>query len=170
MFHRLQRALVAHTPSLLRLPLRLVPFTLQQRVMGLALARVFKEALQDGDFAFLDGKWLEIRIEDLEASWFISYQTDRLVLAEHAPQVDVIFAAALNDLVLIAGRKADPDSLFFQRRLRIEGDTELGLEVKNLIDSIDMTQLPELMQRAIRDLAGFVDQGLQPDVAVAKPA
>jgi predicted lipid carrier protein YhbT len=33
---------------------------------------------------------------------------------------------------MIAARKQDPDTLFFQRRLVIEGDTELGLYVKNL--------------------------------------
>ena len=72
------------------------------------------------------------------------------------------FAASLNDLILIAGRKEDPDSLFFQRRLRIEGDTELGLELKNLLDSIDLDLLPGLLKRALCDLATFVQGGLQP--------
>ena len=45
-------------------------------------------------------------------------------------QEDVSFSGNANDLVLIAARKEDPDTLFFQRRLRIEGDTELGLYVK----------------------------------------
>ena len=48
----------------------------------------------------------------------------------------------MNDLILVAGRKEDPDTLFFQRRLSIEGDTELGLEVKNLMDNIEFEQLP----------------------------
>jgi len=34
-------------------------------------------------------------------------------------------------------REEDPDTLFFNRKLVIEGDTELGLIVKNLLDSID---------------------------------
>ena len=71
-------------------------------------------------------------------------------------------AAALNDLVLIAGRKEDPDSLFFQRRLRIEGDTELGLELKNLLDGLDLDSLPGLVKLALADLATFVQDGLQP--------
>ncbi|CCG96496.1 conserved hypothetical protein, putative sterol carrier domain, SCP (fragment) [Marinobacter nauticus ATCC 49840] len=37
----------------------------------------------------------------------------------------------------LAERKQDPDQLFFQRRLVIEGDTELGLALKNLLDSLD---------------------------------
>ncbi|HBI80195.1 MAG TPA: sterol-binding protein, partial [Marinobacter adhaerens] len=37
----------------------------------------------------------------------------------------------------LAERRQDPDQLFFQRRLVIEGDTELGLSLKNLLDSIE---------------------------------
>ena len=39
-------------------------------------------------------------------------------------------------------REEDPDTLFFSRRLRIEGDTELGLIVKNLLDSVDWDSTP----------------------------
>ncbi|EXJ09542.1 ubiquinone anaerobic biosynthesis accessory factor UbiT [Nitrincola nitratireducens] len=37
----------------------------------------------------------------------------------------------------MAKRTEDPDSLFFQRQLSIEGDTELGLGIKNLLDSLE---------------------------------
>ena len=39
------------------------------------------------------------------------------------------------EFLCLATRREDPDALFFQRRLVIEGDTELGLTVKNLLDS-----------------------------------
>jgi len=152
--------LVSRAPGMLRIPARLVPFPLQQALMGRGLRLVFKEALADGDFEFLQDKWLKIAIEDLGLAWFISYQSEQLLIAETAPRVDVSFAAQLNDLILIAGRKEDPDSLFFQRRLRIEGDTELGLEVKNLMDSIDLDVLPSLLKHGLTDLASFVQRGL----------
>ena len=157
---RLHHALVSRAPDVLRIPARLVPFVLQQSLMGHSLRLVFKEALADGDFEFLQDKWLKIAIDDLGLAWFISYQNEQLVIAETAPQVDVSFEAQLNDLILIAGRKEDPDSLFFQRRLRIEGDTELGLEVKNLMDSIDLDVLPSLLKHGLTDLASFVQRGL----------
>ena len=160
MFNRLRHTLVARAPDLFRIPARLMPFALQQRLMERLLQRVFKEALADGDFEFLQDKWLKIAIEDLGLAWFISYQSEQLLIAEAAPRVDVSFAAQLNDLILIAGRKEDPDSLFFQRRLRIEGDTELGLEVKNLMDGIDLDVLPSLLKHGLTDLAGFVQRGL----------
>lgn len=160
MFSRLHHMLVSRAPDMLRIPARLVPFPLQQALMSHGLRLVFKEALADGDFEFLQDKWLKIAIEDLGLAWFISYQSEQLLIAEAAPRVDVSFAAQLNDLILIAGRKEDPDSLFFQRRLRIEGDTELGLEVKNLMDSIDLDVLPSLLKHGLTDLASFVQSGL----------
>ena len=53
----------------------------------------------------------------------------------HAP--DVTIAATLADFVALALREEDPDTLFFARRLTIEGDTDLGLTLKNLLDGID---------------------------------
>ena len=78
-------------------------------------------------------------------------------------QEDVSFSGNANDLVLIAARKEDPDTLFFQRRLRIEGDTELGLYVKNLMDSIDLDGMPPLLRSALMQLAEFIQAGLAED-------
>lgn len=49
---------------------------------------------------------------------------------------DVTVRAALRDYLALALRREDPDSLFFARRLVIEGDTALGLTVKNALDSL----------------------------------
>lgn len=40
----------------------------------------------------------------------------------------------LYDFLVLIDRQEDPDTLVFQRRLAIEGDTELGLRVKNFLD------------------------------------
>ena len=64
-------------------------------------------------------------------------------------------------MILIAARKEDPDTLFFQRRLRIEGDTELGLYVKNLMDAIDLDAMPKPLRFGLLQLAEFVDAGMK---------
>ena len=43
--------------------------------------------------------------------------------------------------MLLARRQEDPDTLFFSRRLSMEGDTELGLLVKNTMDAIELPVL-----------------------------
>lgn len=53
----------------------------------------------------------------------------------HDPELTI--AASLRDFIALGLREEDPDTLFFARRLTVEGDTELGLTVKNLLDGID---------------------------------
>ena len=78
-----------------------------------------------------------------------------------AAEADVSFSADASDLLMIAARKQDPDTLFFQRRLVIEGDTELGLYVKNLMDAIELEQMPKALRIMLLQLADFVEAGLK---------
>lgn len=146
-------------PSILRPVLSLLPFNLQKKAILPALHSVFKDAIDEGDFEFLQGKWLKISITDLNLHWLISFNGKQLVMAEsnHINE-DVSFSASGDDLLLIAGRKQDPDTLFFQRRLKIEGDTELGLEVKNLIDAIELDQLPSSIHKFVEHGANLIQQ------------
>jgi predicted lipid carrier protein YhbT len=84
----------------------------------------------------------------------------RLKVSQQAKE-DVSFSGNANDLILIAARKEDPDTLFFQRRLRIEGDTELGLYVKNLMDAIDLASMPNVLRIALVQMAEFIEAGLK---------
>ena len=49
---------------------------------------------------------------------------------------DVTVRASLADFLALALRREDPDTLFFSRRLVVEGDTELGLAIKNALDAV----------------------------------
>lgn len=147
-------------PALLRVPLKLTPFALQRQVLQQVLSWQFRQALADGELAFLESRWLKIEIRDLALSWFMSVENDRLVVSQHA-QADVSFSGDANDLILVAARKQDPDTLFFQRRLQIEGDTELGLYVKNLMDAIELESMPAPLRIGLLQLADFVEAGLE---------
>ncbi len=125
------------------------------------LKRVFREALDDGEFEFLENRWLEVHVRDIGFKSYISFDNEKLVVRQDIETPDVRFSGDLNDMILIAARKEDPDTLFFQRRLLIEGDTELGLEVKNLMDSVDLDSLPALLRQGLFSLAAFVQKGLQ---------
>ena len=168
MLQQLQHRLVEQAPRLLRHPLKLVPFALQQNLMEALLAQVFGEAIDEGDFAFLAGKWLKVEVTDLGLCWFISERDGKLVVARQCERPHVCFSGNSQDLILIAGRKEDPDSLFFQRRLKIEGDTELGLEVKNLMDSLDLDGLG-LMKYPLMDLASLIERVRADGQSVREP-
>jgi predicted lipid carrier protein YhbT len=147
-------------PHFLKPALKMVPFSAQKALLLPALHSIFREALEDGDFEFLANKWLKISITDLEVNWWISFDNKKLIMASPQQNIaeDVSFSATGDDLILIAGRKQDPDTLFFQRKLKIEGDTELGLEVKNLIDAIDIEQLPTTVHLLVDRCASFLQK------------
>jgi len=158
----LRSRMIAVMPKILRPSLQLLPFTAQKSLLLSALSSIFQESIEDGDFEFLQDKWLKIVISDLNLQWWLSFDQGKLVMASPSELLanniteDVCFSATGDDLILIAGRKQDPDTLFFQRRLKIEGDTELGLEVKNLIDAIDIDQLPSSVHSLVAFSATFL--------------
>ena len=159
---RLRASLVTNAPVFFRLPVKFMPAKVQETFMLQILQKVFQEPLSDGDFEFLEARWLEVHVRDVNFKSYISFQNEKLVVKSSIDkQADVCFSGDLNDLVLIAARKEDPDTLFFQRRLFIEGDTELGLAVKNLMDSVDLEALPKVMRQGLFSLASFVDQGMK---------
>ncbi|MCJ7557458.1 MAG: SCP2 sterol-binding domain-containing protein [Gammaproteobacteria bacterium] len=120
----------------------LVPFNLQRAVLSRLMEQALKEPLTDGDFEFLKGKWLQVEILDAGLCWYFTYgEEGRLVIAAEQ-QADAAIRGNLKEFLQLTARTEDPDTLFFQRRLQIEGDTELGLEVKNLLDGVDQDGLP----------------------------
>ena len=136
-------------------PLRLVPFPMQRVPLQLALEPLFRARAAEGDLEFLEGRCLAIEIEDLEWRWPVGLQQGRLRVLVRAHPADVTIRGRSPAFLAMAAKLEDPDTLFFQRRLVIEGDTELGLGVKNFLDGLDEEQLPlpaRLGLRAVRDL------------------
>ncbi|MEZ2583986.1 ubiquinone anaerobic biosynthesis accessory factor UbiT [Kluyvera intermedia] len=160
MLDKLRSRLVHVAPTLMSVPVKLTPFALKRQVLQQMLSWQFSQALNDGELDFLEGRWLSIEVRDIGLKWFTSVQNERLIVSD-AEQADVSFSADASDLLMIAARKQDPDTLFFQRRLVIEGDTELGLYVKNLMDAIELEQMPKALRVMLMQLADFVEAGLK---------
>ena len=138
---------------------RYVVYLIWHKVLEQVLSWQFRQALEDGELDFLEGRWLSINVRDIGLLWYTSVSEGRLVVSSTA-EADVSFSADASDLLMIAARKQDPDTLFFQRRLVIEGDTELGLYVKNLMDAIELEQMPKALRVMLLQLADFVEAGL----------
>jgi predicted lipid carrier protein YhbT len=157
---KLRSRLVHFGPSLMSVPVKLAPFALKRQVLEQVLSWQFRQALAEGELEFLEGRWLSIHVRDIGLLWYTSVVDGRLVVSQQA-DADVSFSADASDLLMIAARKQDPDTLFFQRRLVIEGDTELGLYVKNLMDAIELEQMPKALRVMLLQLADFVEAGLK---------
>ena len=160
MLDKLRSRLVHFGPSLMSVPVKLAPFALKRQVLEQVLSWQFRQALAEGELEFLEGRWLSIHVRDIGLLWYTSVVDGRLVVSQQA-DADVSFSADASDLLMIAARKQDPDTLFFQRRLVIEGDTELGLYVKNLMDAIELEQMPKALRVMLLQLTDFVEAGLK---------
>ena len=78
-----------------------------------------------------------IRIEAPDLGLGVGVMLGRSGFRPSGAAPDVTIRARLADYARLALRREDPDTLFFSRQLVIEGDTELGLVVKNALDSAD---------------------------------
>ena len=112
--------------------------------------RLLWPALQTLDWQPLVGRRYAIRVKDLGLVLCFTVGTRGFAPDSGAPDLTII--ATARDFLLLLSRREDPDTLFFSRRLVSEGDTELGLIVKNLLDAIDpesvLRQLPAPLARA----------------------
>jgi predicted lipid carrier protein YhbT len=82
-------------------------------------------------------KRLRLAVLDAGVAFDVAWQGRAFAAVTGAGEPDVTIGATLHDLGLLAMRREDPDTLFFSRRLVMEGDTELGLLIKNTLDAID---------------------------------
>jgi predicted lipid carrier protein YhbT len=104
-------------------------------VAGLNLA--LTQHLASDITPLLVGKKLRLCVTDAQWAFDFAWVNGRFVACQNAGESDLTIAASAYDFMLLARRQEDPDTLFFCRRLSMEGDTELGLLVKNTLDAIE---------------------------------
>ena len=114
--------------------------------------------IKDGELDFLEGAKVRIKITDLCFDWLLRVGSDRFTPIERELDDDVCISGESPDFILLATRQADPDTLFFQRRIRVEGDTELGLGVKNTMDSMDWEDLPTPLRKLLQAVSLVIEK------------
>ena len=153
----LAQKVIPHLPGAMGWAARVVPDRLQQVMLARSLNYALREAIGTGELDFFCNKVLNICVNDIGFQFSVRYCNHKLVVAEAQAEPDLRFSASSYDLLLIATQQLDPDMLFFQRRLEMNGDTELGLGIKNLLASIELnTQLPPRIAAVVQQVAGYV--------------
>lgn len=102
-------------------------------VLDLALG----QAIRRGALQALYGKRIAIHVTDAGLHLYFTVLSTGFSAAKGNVVPDLVISASAYDFYLLAMRKEDPDTLFFNRRLVVEGDTELGLIAKNTLDAIE---------------------------------
>lgn len=120
--------------------LRAVP----ERVLTSLFATLFTHLLRGQPLvrrlAVLDGKRISLSFSDLRQELRFRFTPTGLANGwdnSEPPDWHVRIRGTFEDFWLLATRAEDPDTLFFNRRLSIEGDTETGLVLKNLLDALE---------------------------------
>jgi len=125
-------------PKPFSLPLKILPQALHNRFLANIINKILVNDLNAGELDFLQDRSVAIEISDLGLSYQLTLSGNRLMGANVQGEKDLIVRASLYDFMSMASRQVDPDTLVFQRRLVMEGDTELGLALKNYLDGMDI--------------------------------
>jgi O2-independent ubiquinone biosynthesis accessory factor UbiT len=105
--------------------------------LNLALAR----QLPDDVTRVLQGKRFRIEVRDARLNFDFIWRSGMFRPVSPGAAPDLTLSANAHDFVRLARRLDDPDTLFFNRRLSMQGDTELGLVFKNAMDAMELPVL-----------------------------
>ncbi|MBY6018127.1 ubiquinone anaerobic biosynthesis accessory factor UbiT [Ferrimonas balearica] len=98
--------------------------------------------LRDGELDFLEGRSVSIAVRELPLPIKLGLSDGRLWLDWADASVDARLSGDARALLQMALGSADGDALFFQRRLAMEGDTELAMELKSLLGRYPLLPAP----------------------------
>ncbi|MCW9012509.1 MAG: SCP2 sterol-binding domain-containing protein [Gammaproteobacteria bacterium] len=127
-------------PAALRLPFKFTPAGLHSRFFVTSLNRLFKQELAEDELDFMENKVIALQVKDAGLNLRFTLQQQKIKACHPKCGADLTMEGTVYDFLLLASRREDPDTLFFNRRLKLSGDTELGLYVKNFLDAIDLTE------------------------------
>jgi predicted lipid carrier protein YhbT len=150
-----KQKIVENSASLLSIAHKIMPTKVENYFVLHQVKRLSQPFMAEGEIDFLDNKVVEVEVRDLSAKWYFTKIGQQLVMMDRSEslsisqQPDVVFSASVDALVLMASQKVDADTLFFNRKLKITGDTELGLEIKNLFDQFDLELLDKPFRKVL---------------------
>ncbi|CUA86192.1 ubiquinone anaerobic biosynthesis accessory factor UbiT [Pseudidiomarina woesei] len=141
---------------------RITPKVILEQILSASLNQFLQAEIKQQRFSFLPKQWVRIEVPDLAFHFSVTLNDQGRLKASLTPQpAAVTMRGNSASLLLMISGKVDPDTLFFKRKLMIKGDTELGLEVKNLLDTIELEgRLPKPLFRVTQATA---------DAIVARP-
>jgi predicted lipid carrier protein YhbT len=103
---------------------------------ALALNRRLLSRLPDDARQALQGRIVALHVLDFGLRVRLRLDSSGFTAAPDSGDCDLCIRASAGGYLRLARGEEDPDRLFFDRELVMEGDTELGLVLKNTLDAI----------------------------------
>ncbi len=150
--------------------LRLLPDPLHADL----LSRIVNHLLRGQDIAerldYLEGKVICLALTDTGNRFYLRLRNRRLARCSSHVGWDVRISGTLEGFWRLASRDEDPDTLFFNRDLRLEGDTDAALYLKNLLDAVEFDLDRHVEEVAGTWLAPYIRQAIERGSPLAQRA
>lgn len=142
-------------PSRFVLPLRRLAQRMP-RPSSAAFAALLNVALRrdlpDDVYRQLIGRGVEIAVSDWGLRLRVCVMPRGFMPVRGDIATDLCISASARDFALLASGDEDPDTLYFDRRVVVEGDTELALLIKNTLDALPARRTRNLIRRLHRGM------------------
>ncbi len=132
----------------LQLLLNALPAKVHSRVTATVCNHLLKGLPTAGRLRELEGKRLWLTITDTDTRLAYRFCSGKLLPDADTAPPDIHIRGDLRHFLQLARREEDPDTLFFARKLSLEGNTEDGLLVKNFLDALEF-DLPAHLQAVL---------------------
>ncbi len=113
-----------------------LPATPPSFVAARVLNQLLLPRLPSDARAAMTGRCIELRVSDLGLRVRLQLAPGGFAAAAERGEPALRIIAPSTSFLRLARGEEDPDRLFFERALVMEGDTELGLVLKNTLDAI----------------------------------
>lgn len=142
-------------PERLAGPLRLLPESVMRFGSLQIIEQVLAVPLADGRLDEFAGRRIGVEVTDLGLRWIVAIGERRVEVLDSSETAEATVRGTATDLLLLASRLEDADTLFFHRRLQLTGDVELGLALRNLLDQLPWESIPLALRIALNRGARF---------------
>ena len=108
--------------------------------------------LPDDIYLLHTGRPVGISVSDWRLRFRFVVTSQRFAPLPPSASVDLNITASARDFALLASGDEDADTLYFDRRVVVEGDTELALLIKNTLDALPAPKMRKLIRILHRGL------------------
>lgn len=138
--------------------LRLIPDAMHTRLFSAMVNHLLRGQTLADELGPLEGKRIRLSVSDTgnEITFLVRGGQLNTYRCRAASDWDVRIRGRLEDFWRLATRIEDPDTLFFHRHLDLEGETEAGLYLKNLLDAMEFDWQAHVQAVMGRRLGGIV--------------
>lgn len=118
-----------------------LPESLFRANFSIALNYFLRDQIVEGRFSEVKNKWINIHITDLDICLYIVARKYFLEVSSSEEDAEAKISLSFESIIDLLSQRTDPDTLFFNRKLSLSGNTETSLALKNILDSIEINEV-----------------------------